>query len=422
MSYKEISKYKYMKKDLEAEFMARFYSPSAMKTGFYVSPIDRGVKLTSIVNELWVNNIPEITTLISNIQKTSRQLFEHEVNLTVNQASEFREYLLIEEMQATNEYEGVKSTRQELKEALESRDDPKSNHRFKGLSMLYQRISKSKGVRITTPAEIREIYNELVANEIDSAAQIEADSMFRNERVTVGDHLATVHIGVEPDQIAAQLQVMLDFLNLEEERFPLLIKIILGHFMFEYIHPFYDGNGRVGRFLLADYLGLELDVFSSLLISSSVVSNRKTYEKSFITTSNKDNYGEGTFFVLELLELLFEAQTSVLYELEVKRSLYRQMTQVIKRKAMDAFTRKVFWMYFDHAVYGSQFKPLTRKEIEQHFEVGEWSTYKQRKAEAYLEEIGYLLKVGEKPVKYQLDLDYIKDALEQNSVDDHFID
>ena len=183
MAYKEIKRFKYIRKDPKVEFTSRFHSPSAMKTGFYISPINNGVKLKRITNELWANNIPEITSLINNIQKVSRQLLAFELDLTENRYHEFLDFLLIEEMQATNEYEGVKSTRQELKEALDSLNDKKARHRFKGLSLLYKKIGSAHSSRITSPETVRAIYDELVADEVEDEATIEADALFRQDKV-----------------------------------------------------------------------------------------------------------------------------------------------------------------------------------------------------------------------------------------------
>lgn len=45
---------------------------------------------------------------------------------------------------------------------------------------------------------------------------------------------------------------------------PAIYKILASHYMFEYIHPFYDGNGRVGRYILAKLLNDNLDSFLTL--------------------------------------------------------------------------------------------------------------------------------------------------------------
>ncbi|MDU5337312.1 Fic family protein [Enterococcus sp.] len=418
MSYKEIKKHKYMREDTEKEFHSRFDSTSAMKTSFYISPIENGVKLKSMTRELWVNSIPEITSLVNDVQKASRALVEYEMKLSKNQYNEFIEFLLIEEMQATNEYEGVKSTKQELKEALDSLHSETSSHRFKGLSLLYSHVGKMDKKRIYTPKEIREIYDELVSNEITDESKIEKGSMFRKDKVTVGDRFSTVHVGEDPERIADQLQEMLNFLNTEDREFSSIIKVLVSHFMFEYIHPFYDGNGRVGRYILAKYLSFELDAFSSLLMSSSVVSNRQKYEKSFVITTDKDNFAEGTFFVLNLLDLLQEAQQRIDYLLEDKIRLTNRVKKFIDYKNLTPFQDEIFWIYFDHGIFGNETKTLTRKDIRKHFADGEWSEHKQRKADTYLEEEGMIERVGENPAKYRISPYFINSLKKSDGLSD----
>lgn len=53
-----------------------------------------------------------------------------------------------------------------------------------------------------------------------------------------------------PDQIAQSLSELEDFLH-NDQGLPLLVKIGLVHAQFETIHPFLDGNGRIGRLLIA---------------------------------------------------------------------------------------------------------------------------------------------------------------------------
>jgi Fic family protein len=44
--------------------------------------------------------------------------------------------------------------------------------------------------------------------------------------------------------------LMPTFFDLLEEESDPAVRVVLGHFMFVYIHPYLDGNGRMGRFLM----------------------------------------------------------------------------------------------------------------------------------------------------------------------------
>lgn len=414
MSYNEIYKSRFTSIDPEEEYRKRFNSYSAMKTDFIISPMDKkvGYKLKSIKYNLFLNNLPKLTGLVSECHKESTKLSVLLEQLSNKQIDDFLNYLLIEEMQSTNEYEGVKSTRKELGEAIQAIKEKDESHRFYGLSKLYSEIAIGKSKVIKTPKDIRLLYDDLVAPEVELDNQLGEESLFRNDTVQVGSSSGAVHFGEDPEKIEEQLQMMLDFINLPDKQFPNILKIIISHYMFEYIHPFFDGNGRVGRYILSNYLSKELDIASSLLMSRAVKVNRQKYEKAFLTISEKDNFGEGTFFVIALLELLLELQREIRYELQQNNKLrYRAKVAYKKTLSNTPFAFEVFQVYFDHALYYPN-EVLSRKDILESIDQ-DISPYMMRKIEAELLNKELLEKSGEKPVTYRID-SYRKNSLIKN--------
>ena len=74
---------------------------------------------------------------------------------------------------------------------------------------------------------------------------------FRHGDVYVANGIKNIHIGIAGEENINRL--MEEFVNFYNSKNDTLIKMILCHFMFEYIHPFYDGNGRLGRFLFSKF-------------------------------------------------------------------------------------------------------------------------------------------------------------------------
>lgn len=62
-----------------------------------------------------------------------------------------------------------------------------------------------------------------------------------------------IYMPPPPTQIGKLLDELLFFINSDKEKFP-LITAFVAHFLFEKIHPFIDGNGRVGRLLISTIL------------------------------------------------------------------------------------------------------------------------------------------------------------------------
>jgi len=81
-----------------------------------------------------------------------------------------------------------------------------------------------------------------------------------------------------PDRMADCLSSFEKFLNDDQERTPTMLKAAMAHVQFETIHPFLDGNGRLGRLLITLLLCHEKIMHEPLLyLSLYFKQNRKAY-------------------------------------------------------------------------------------------------------------------------------------------------
>jgi len=67
---------------------------------------------------------------------------------------------------------------------------------------------------------------------------------YRNGQVYIRK---SMHVPLNRDAVRDAMPALFDLLR--EEPHP-AVRVVLGHFIFVYIHPYMDGNGRVGRFLM----------------------------------------------------------------------------------------------------------------------------------------------------------------------------
>ncbi|NLC96868.1 MAG: Fic family protein [Erysipelotrichaceae bacterium] len=109
-----------------------------------------------------------------------------------------------------------------------------------------------------------------------------------------------------PPNVEDMIEAMSDlekFINADDEIEP-LIKIALIHYQFETIHPFLDGNGRLGRLLInLFFLEKQVLTYESLYISYYLKRNRIEYYDRLMEVRNKGNYEQWVkFFLLGLIE------------------------------------------------------------------------------------------------------------------------
>lgn len=148
-------------------------------------------------------------------------------------------------------------------------------------------------------------------NEISEDSLLDGELFRRNEvYVFKGDgSVNPVHSPLKTEeQINLHVTYLLNLMN--DDSIPYLIKIAITHYYFEYIHPFYDGNGRMGRYIASSML-YNLDPLIAMKLSSVIKNNHKRYLDSFVVTINGYNRADATLFVLFMLEMMLEASEEV---------------------------------------------------------------------------------------------------------------
>ncbi len=295
MEYELLSKIFYKKPtEYESIYDARFNSEASIKLPIKIHE-----------NVGFIFNTNEITKLLVKIYKTINKinlLRTHLPNIAINS------YIiksLKDEIALTNEIEGVRSTRKEIEDAIDSIKNDKSA-RFKGLVDKYFKLISNEIIPLNNCKDIRTIYDALVLPEIEKE-NLPDGILFRKEPVqVVSATQKEKHRGIMPEsKIIESLDLCLDFLKNDD--IDSLIKISAFHYLFGYIHPFYDGNGRTSRFISSYLIKNELDILLALKLSYTVKNNINKYYKAFDVCNDRKNKGDITFFVVTFLELLSQA-------------------------------------------------------------------------------------------------------------------
>ena len=84
-----------------------------------------------------------------------------------------------------------------------------------------------------------------------------------------------IFIPPHQDHVPALLSDLENYINTDDQATPLLLKACLAHYQFETIHPYLDGNGRLGRLLIILYLKQQKLLGKPVLYLSTFFENHK---------------------------------------------------------------------------------------------------------------------------------------------------
>ncbi len=136
---------------------------------------------------------------------------------------------------------------------------------------------------------------------------IESPGKLRNQSVGIIKGSEVAHIAPPSEILTPLMNDLFDYLKNDEDL--VLIKSCVFHYEIEFIHPFIDGNGRMGRLWQTLILKDKYPVFEFLPIESLIKKRQSEYYEYL---GKSDNTGESTVFIEFMLEIILESLEELL--------------------------------------------------------------------------------------------------------------
>lgn len=363
MDYQNLKKifHRYSQQNWENEYQMRFNHFSTFKTNIIISPIQDESQKLSIKYPIFISNTRGLVAKVEKVALNSKIIKELSLQLPGIASSSFFKNLLINEAQSTNETENIRSTKQEIADALNDKND--KNKKFHGLVSQYVLLDENQPLIFNNVSDFRDIYNYLVADDIEKKDILDGD-LFRKKGVGVYNESTGkwIHRNEFTEaEIYEFLTNLRSFYNNDD--IPIIYRIIAGHYLFEYLHPFYDGNGRVGRYIVAHMLADHLDKYTAMTFSYTVNRNQNKYYKAFENASNFYNKGELTEFISDMLDLLLEGQDRVLKQLSDNAEMWNALENGLSKLNLSNDEFNVLSILIQDRVFGSKYTKVSLNQI-----------------------------------------------------------
>lgn len=210
---------------------------------------------------------------------TLRTLFQ-------NQSDLYSKKSLETEIIATSAIENIDFSRDSVRSILSGQASKNEEERRieglkKGMEFIADRDNK------ITEENIYKLYKMAIGKYLDEENQLKEGNLYRHDSVYVVG-TTVEHIGISYQQVSSYMKSLVGYIN-QKDDIQDLIKACIIHFYIAYVHPWFDGNGRMARLVHLWFL-VQRGYQSVLFIpfSSSIEKTRKQYYDAYQTI--EDNY------------------------------------------------------------------------------------------------------------------------------------
>jgi len=150
-----------------------------------------------------------------------------------------------------------------------------------------------------------------------------------------------IYLAPPPEKISLLIENLINYIKNSQERFS-IIKALITHLVFEKIHPFIDGNGRVGRLLIYAVLKINNDDFSFFVPFEEYLDKYKSDYYYFLDQGLKDTNGYLIFMLKAFINQLEKTKEEIVQEINKKEIIFlpprqEEITQIIKDQRTVSF-------------------------------------------------------------------------------------
>lgn len=178
----------------------------------------------------------------------------------------------------------------------------------------------------------------LRAHGIMMQALVDNAGHYRRGNVGVFSETGCVHIAPPADRVPLLMGDLFDWLNHSKDH--LLVRSCVFHYEFEFIHPFADGNGRMGRLWQSLILTKLHPVFEHLPVENMVHDNQQKYYDAITASTNGAD--SGPFIDFMLGEIL---KTLELHKGELIQSVPDKVPNIVPHKIPNKVPNKLIESY-----------------------------------------------------------------------------
>jgi Fic family protein len=229
---------------------------------------------------------PKIINLISEIS-------EKIGSLNMKKDLKLRKISKIKTLIGTLKIEGIEADEEKITALLEGKRvlaTQREIAEIKGAIALYENIDN---FNYKNELDLLKAHKILMQDVLKDAGK------YRTKNVGVGNEKEITHIAPPANNVPKLMSDLFEWLKVTELH-PLIVSSVF-HYEFEFIHPFVDGNGRIGRFWQTLILYNWKSVFEYLPTESLIYENQDEYYKAIEKSTQIGNSSPFIEFMLKII-------------------------------------------------------------------------------------------------------------------------
>ena len=268
------------------------------------------------------------------ISEVSHKIGEVNASFLIKQSPELRKRNRIRTIQASLAVEGNTLTIDQITAIIENKRVLGPAKEIKEVSNAIEVYNLLKKLNPFAEKSFLSAHKTLMQGLIKNAGQ------YRSSGVGIVKGSKVAHIAPPASNVSFLMKDLFSYIKRSDE--PALIKSCVFHYEMEFIHPFSDGNGRMGRLWQTLLLIQQYPVFEFLPFETLISKNQKKYYQAL---SNSDKQGESTIFIEFMLKVLSNSLDELLRERAGPISSHDRIRFFIST-GIKEFTRKDYMNYF----------------------------------------------------------------------------